>query len=98
MPAIRDATPSHSTFRVAGSFAGPETWIMRLAKSSPRRRAVAAVEFAVLLPFLLLLLIGIWELGRMIQVQMMLNNAARDGARLAAQANIVTESGAYTQI
>ena len=34
------------------------------------------------LPLLLLLLVGIWELGRIINVQIILNNAARDGARL----------------
>lgn len=62
------------------------------------RRGVAAVEFAFVLPFLLLLLIGIWELGRIIHVQIILNNAARDAARLAAQANIVSTTGAYTQI
>jgi hypothetical protein len=67
-------------------------------KPTSRRRGVAAVEFAFVLPFLLLLLVGIWELGRMIQVQMILHNAARDGARLAAQANIVDSSGTYTQI
>lgn len=63
-----------------------------------RRRGVAAVEFAVTLPLLLLLLVGIWELGRIINVQITLNNAARDGARLAAQANIINTTGAYTQI
>jgi hypothetical protein len=67
-------------------------------KSSLRRRGVAAVEFAVVLPLLLLLLVGIWELGRIINVQIDLNNAARDGARLAAQSAIVNSSGAYTQI
>lgn len=63
-----------------------------------RRKAVAAVEFVFVLPLLLLLLVGIWELGRIIQVQTSLNNAARDGARLAAQANIVNSTGANTQI
>lgn len=72
---------------------------MRVSRGSESRRpGVAAVEFAFVLPFLLLLLIGVWELGRMIQVQMILHNAARDGARLAAQSNIVNSSGAYTQI
>ena len=67
-------------------------------RPSDRRRGVAAVEFAFCLPLLLLLLVGIWELGRIIHVQILLNNAARDGARLAAQANIVNSTGAYTQI
>src|SRR5688572_2366527 len=73
---------------------------MRLHKHNPgaRRRGVAAVEFAVCLPLLLMLLIGIWELGRIIQVQIILNNAARDGARLAAQANVISTSGSYIQI
>jgi len=63
-----------------------------------RRRAVAAVEFAFCVPLLLLLLVGIWELGRIINVQITLNNAARDGARLGAQANIITAAGEYTRI
>lgn len=66
--------------------------------SGQRRRGVAALEFAAVLPLLLLLLVGIWELGRIIHVQISLNNAARDGARLGAQANIVATTGAYTQI
>src|SRR5436305_1382844 len=73
---------------------------MRLHPSTTgrRRRGVAAVEFAFVVPLLLLLLLGIWELGRIINVQITLNNAARDGARLGAQANIVNMTGAYTQI
>lgn len=63
-----------------------------------RRRGVAAVEAVFVLPLLLLLMIGIWELGRIIQVQIILHNAARDAARLAAQANIVNTTGTYTQI
>jgi len=66
--------------------------------SARRRRGVAAVEFAFIVPLLLLLLVGIWELGRIIHVQIIMNNAARDGARLAAQASIVNTTGAYTQI
>lgn len=72
---------------------------MRLStRTREPRRGVAAVEFAVVLPLLLLLLVGIWELGRIIHVQIVLHNAARDAARLGAQANIVSTSGAYTQI
>ena len=72
---------------------------MLLPRRPPdRRRAVAAVEFAFVLPFLLLLLIGIWELGRIINVQIILNNAARDAARLGAQADVVSTFGTYTQI
>lgn len=62
------------------------------------RHGAAAVEFAVVAPLLLLILLGVWELGRIIHVSQVLLNANRDGARLAAQANVVTISGAYVQI
>jgi Flp pilus assembly protein TadG len=48
------------------------------------RRGAVAVEAAVVMPVLLILLLGIWEVGRMIQVQQILVNSAREGARLAA--------------
>ena len=48
------------------------------------RRAVAAVEFAVLLPLILTLLLGIWEVGRLIEIQQLVSNAAREAARQAA--------------
>lgn len=73
---------------------------MRLhpASAGGRRRGVAVVELAVVLPLLLLVLIGIWELGRIINVQITLNDAAREAARLGAQANMVNTFGNYTQV
>jgi Flp pilus assembly protein TadG len=47
------------------------------------RRAAAAVEFAVILPVFFLLIFGMIEYGRMIMVQQVITNAAREGARLA---------------
>jgi Flp pilus assembly protein TadG len=56
--------------------------------TSPRksrdRRAAVAVEAAIVLPVLLIMMLGIWEVGRIIQVQQILVNSAREGARLAA--------------
>lgn len=46
--------------------------------------ANALVEFALVLPILLLVLFGITELGRMIMTTNVLNTASREGARLAA--------------
>ena len=53
---------------------------------SPRkcRRGAAVVESAFVLPILLILMLGIWEVGRMVQVSQILDNAAREGARVAA--------------
>ena len=64
-----------------------------------RRRGAAAVEFAlVALLFLVPLLIGVWEVGRLVQVHQIVSNAAREGARLAAQGYPVKSDGTVTQI
>lgn len=52
------------------------------------RRGVAAVELAITLPFLLVLLIGIWEVGRMIEVKQVIGNAAREGGRMASRGTL----------
>jgi Flp pilus assembly protein TadG len=63
------------------------------------RAGVAAVEVAVVATFLLVpLLIGVWEVGRMVQVQQIVTNSAREGARLAAQGFTFTNSGPATQV
>lgn len=48
------------------------------------RRGVAAVELAVVLPLFLILLLGLWEVGRLVEVQQILTNGAREGARQAS--------------
>jgi Flp pilus assembly protein TadG len=55
-----------------------------------RRRGAAAVEFGVSLPLLFLILSGLWEVGSIVHVQMIMWNAAREAARDASlgQANL----------
>jgi len=55
-----------------------------LARKNQQRRGVAAVELAVIAPFLMMLLFGIWEMGRYLDAQMLLEGAVREGARQAA--------------
>jgi Flp pilus assembly protein TadG len=52
---------------------------------------VAAVEFAVCLPLLFTILFGLWEVGRITEVQGVMWNSAREGARDASvgQANLL---------
>jgi len=52
--------------------------------SANRDRGAAMVEFALLLPLLLLLLFGIIDFGRALNAQITITQAAREGARLAA--------------
>jgi Flp pilus assembly protein TadG len=56
-----------------------------------RDRGAAAVEFALLLPLLLLLVFGIIDFGRALNAQVTITQAAREGARLEAlnQPNVV---------
>ena len=49
-----------------------------------KERGAVAVEMAIILPLLLMLLIGIIEFGRVFNVQISLSQAAREGARHAA--------------
>jgi Flp pilus assembly protein TadG len=50
-------------------------------------RGAAAVEFALLLPLLLLILFGLIDFGRALNAQITLTQAAREGARLASLGN-----------
>jgi len=52
-------------------------------RRTAERRGAAVVEFAVVAPVLLLLLLGMIECGRMIMVQQTITTAAREGARSA---------------
>lgn len=59
---------------------------LRYSRRRNSRRGLATVEFAICLPLLVLLLLGLWEVGRMVQVMQVLYNAAREGARQASTA------------
>jgi Flp pilus assembly protein TadG len=57
---------------------------MKLRTNTHLRTGTAAVELAVCLPFLLIVILGIWEVGRMVQAQQIIANAAREGGREVA--------------
>lgn len=67
--------------------------------NSRDRCGAAAVELAfVVLFFFIPVLFGIWEAGRLIEVQQIVSNSAREGARLAAQGYTINSTGAPTHI
>ena len=55
----------------------------RNRRQQKKRAGAAAVEFAVVAPLMILLTMGMMELGRVVMVQQILVNASREGARLA---------------
>lgn len=57
-----------------------------------RERGAVAVEMALLLPVLVLLLLGIMEFGRAYNAQVTLTNAAREGVRVMAITNVQSDA------
>ena len=55
-----------------------------LHRTKHSRRGIAATEMALMAPVVLTLLMGLWEVGRYISIQNLMNNAAREAGRLGA--------------
>jgi Flp pilus assembly protein TadG len=61
---------------------------MRSVRSVGRdTRGQAVIEFALVLPLLLILMISVWEFARAWNIQQVLTDAAREGARVAVVGN-----------
>ncbi|BBH67335.1 hypothetical protein ACTI_40200 [Actinoplanes sp. OR16] len=72
--------------------ATPRPGPARPARRSARGDGGAvAIEFAIILPVLLLILFAIIDMGRMLQQQIQLTEAAREGARLGALNGTTTD-------
>jgi Flp pilus assembly protein TadG len=59
----------------------------RLSSTRLRRRTlrgIVAVEAAFVLPVVLTILLGVWEVGRLVQITAIVNSAARQGGRIAS--------------
>jgi Flp pilus assembly protein TadG len=60
-------------------------------------RGATAVEFALLLPIVLMMVFGLIDFGRALNAQISLTQAAREGARLAALGGSTSAVTARTQ-
>lgn len=68
--------------------------IVHRRKKTFGSRAQAMVEFAIALPVLLVLLVGIMEVGRMLLTYTLVSNASRDAVRYASTVGL-DDSGTY---
>jgi Flp pilus assembly protein TadG len=66
-----------------------------MPRPSPFRRhaGIAAVEFALVLPILLLLLLGVIDAARALQANIIVVNISREGANLVARGGTQLETG-----
>lgn len=55
------------------------------ANSGAERSGAAAAEFALILPFLILIILGAIDLGQFVHVGQVVSNASREGARQASR-------------
>jgi TadE-like protein len=62
-----------------------------LGRSASRERGQALVEFALILPVILLLVVGMLEFARAWNLHQVMTDAAREGARRAVLANSVMD-------
>lgn len=56
---------------------------MRPTRTMPKQRGTMLMELALLLPFLILVLMLVLEGSQLVRTHVVLNNAAREGARLS---------------
>ena len=72
--------------------------LLLIRKITNNNRGQALVEFALMLPVLMLLIIGMMEFGLIINQYMVVTEAAREGARSAAVGNSNTTIISVTKI
>jgi hypothetical protein len=59
-------------------------------KSESGEKGAAAIEFSIILPFLLLLVFGVVDVGRLIQARLIVTNVSREGGSLACRGFDIT--------
>jgi len=65
---------------------------MRNRRKRPNRKGASIVEFAMLSPILVLLILGTIDLGQYINVSQAVSNASREGALVAARYETTSSS------
>ncbi|HMP01038.1 MAG TPA: pilus assembly protein [Gemmatales bacterium] len=58
--------------------------MLRRPAGSERRRGAAIVELSIMLPLFIIILIAMWDVGRLIQLAQIVANSAREAGRQAS--------------
>jgi Flp pilus assembly protein TadG len=77
--------------------ARPRAWVRGAAAPAPADAGQALVEFALVLPLLLVLVIAVFEFGRAWSAYQVITDAAREGARNAVVVNPAIDSAYVVQ-
>ncbi len=93
---VESATPVGRPF-FRGPFRCGESPEAALRPDRPAKRGQALVEFALLIPIMLVLVVGIAEFGRGWMTRNILVGAAREGARVASVATSKSEGQSQGQ-
>jgi len=64
----------------------------RARQARDRGRGIALVEFALILPILIILVLATVDFGRLIQTRLILSNVSREGGSLASRQTVVDTS------
>ena len=72
--------------------------LRQLLRRSRGQEGAAAVEFAIVLPILVLLVLGALDMGHMYYIDHLITNASREGARFAAKYTGTTAEPTSDQI
>ena len=60
------------------------SWLAARSSKANCRRGAATVEFAVIAPVMMTIVLGVYEVSRVLDMQTTMSQAVRDGARLGA--------------
>ena len=72
--------------------------LRQLLRRGRGQEGAAAVEFAIILPVLLLLTLGALDMGHMYYIDHLITNASREGARYAAKYTGTTAAPTSAQV
>ena len=73
-----------AVFRLRSRTAVPSSWVTRVDRLSRSEKGQSLVEFALVVPIVVLIMVGLFDLGHVVFQNNTLSDGARQGARIAS--------------